>query len=314
MTKMIKKNKKEDNLDSDTILNFDQNLDQDFLYNELLKYFDHLDKKVLKQILKHKDNAYLLNELLNEYKNCILNNICSNSKYHEIPYLELDAKNNYVLVIKREICKKELIKKNQFKFKHYFLIDDFHDKEFCDIIKAFEYINKNTKSQLLNYLKMIVKKIYDKQINKFNKLASFLIEKENEEAFKLFFHEYLISLANNNIYISYIDLINFYDAIKNKYLNDDSYNKYLNAFSHSDLIVLINLDILPYDEQVWTNLYKLLCEYEKQNKYLIVIIPGLLNNIKNAMSATSNNKSASLYGLIQKTLELIKNLIYKSNN
>ena len=313
---MIRNNKSNKKVKNTQELTNDNNkLDNDLLYNDLIKYFLHLDKKALKQILKSQDNCFLLNEILNEYKDCVENNHCTKTKYHEIPYIEKDVNQKNILVIRREICKKIANIKARNNYKHYFLINDYHNKVFNDFTEALKYIlNNKNKQQLSNYLKEIVQKIYDKQSKKFNRLSSFLIEKANEEDFQLFFHEYAISLTNNNYYVSYIDLINFYDAIKNKYLNDEAYIKYANAFSHSDLIILVNIDAFAYDELAWTNLYKLLCEFEKQDKYLVVILPSLLKDIKDVMITSSNNKSASLYGLIQKTLELIKNLIYKNNN
>ena len=86
--------------------NIQQSYDLDALAQELVKYFSHLKLALTKTMLKNQNNVILLQGLLQEYKKCVLENICTPTKYHEIPYFEKDANGNYELVINLKLCDK----------------------------------------------------------------------------------------------------------------------------------------------------------------------------------------------------------------
>lgn len=86
--------------------NVKQSYDLDALAQELVKYFPHLKLALTKMMLKNTNNVILLQGLLQEYKKCVLENICTATKYHEIPYFEKDANDNYELVINLKLCDK----------------------------------------------------------------------------------------------------------------------------------------------------------------------------------------------------------------
>ncbi|MBO6103957.1 hypothetical protein J6P04_02805 [bacterium] len=80
--------------------------DLDALAQELVKYFPHLKLALTKSMLKNDNNVILLQGLVQEYKKCVLENICTPTKYHEIPYFEKNANGNYELVINLKLCDK----------------------------------------------------------------------------------------------------------------------------------------------------------------------------------------------------------------
>ena len=86
--------------------NVKQSYDLDALAQELVKYFPHLKLSLTKTMLKNTNNVILLQGSLQEYKKCVLENICTPTKYHEIPYFEKDANGNYELVINLKLCDK----------------------------------------------------------------------------------------------------------------------------------------------------------------------------------------------------------------
>ena len=86
--------------------NVNPSYDLDALAQELVKYFSHLKLALTKTMLKNDNNVILLQGLLQEYKKCMLENICTATKYHEIPYFEKDASGNYELVINLKLCDK----------------------------------------------------------------------------------------------------------------------------------------------------------------------------------------------------------------
>ncbi|MBP5783833.1 hypothetical protein J6W32_04565 [bacterium] len=54
-------------------------------------------------------------------------------------------------------------------------------------------------------------------------------------------------MAKQGDKIAFINLINFFNAYKNKYGDEQTYNEYLNAFEHANLLIIVNLEASGYD-------------------------------------------------------------------
>ena len=83
--------------------------------------------------------------------------------------------------------------------------------------------------------------------NQDDKLFNLLVNKFNDEDYALLFHEYGMRMAKQGFKIAFINLINFFNAYKNKYNDEQTYNEYLIAFENANLLIIVNLEASGYD-------------------------------------------------------------------
>lgn len=281
-------------------------IDKKTLVKELIQYFPHLKKGLTKKIIDDEINRQVLLNSLSSYKNCLINKVCDESNYHNIPYIEINEDNEKIIYIKREPCK---FSKNSYinkKWMSYFLLDDYsaqNEEDFASVFASAKDVNIDSDT-----LKKLVSKLYNKETNRYDSLISFLIINKNISEIEALFHTYGIRQAKNEINTSYIDLINFYNANKNKYLDSTKYDEYIYAFKNSELLIFTNLDSFPIDDASWSALFSNLSMAIKKQKFLIFILKMDFIQILN--NALEKNKTTT-YSLIVETIELIKNYVSK---
>ena len=280
--------------------NVKQSYDLDALAQELVKYFPHLKLPLAKTMLKNTNNVILLQGLLQEYKKCVLENICTPTKYHEIPYFEKDANGNYELVINLKLCDKTKKILDAMNWKNNFLVDDYHQIIVNNLSLAFSAICKKHPDQE-PYLKTLSKIILVHKHNQDDKLFNLLVNKFNDEDYALLFHEYGMRMAKQGFKIAFINLINFFNAYKNKYNDESTYNQYLNAFENANLLIIVNLEASGYDVNCWTNFYTLSTNLLKNNQHLILITSTSLQKICEDLVSMKSDA----YQIINKTIELL---------
>lgn len=283
--------------------------DLDALAQELVKYFPHLKLALTKSMLKNDNNVILLQGLVQEYKKCVLENICTPTKYHEIPYFEKDANGNYELVINLKLCDKTKAILDAMNWKNNFIVDDYHQIIVNNLSLAFSAICKKHADQE-PYLKTLSKIILTHKHNPDDKLFNLLVSKFNDEDYALLFHEYGMRMAKQGDKIAFINLINFFNAYKNKYGDEQTYNEYLNAFEHANLLIIVNLEASGYDVSCWTNFYTLCTNLLKNNQHLILITATSLQKICEDLASIKSDA----YQIINKTIELLNSFFQPLQN
>lgn len=271
---------------------------------DFISYFPHLRKDLTIDILHDEENYRILLNSLNEFKLCKENNQCTDSKYHEIPYIEKDIDGNPFIYLKRERCSSSLSFLND-AWKNFFLIDDYSKKIYADFSKAYIEIKKN---RLIDSseLDKLVAKMYNKKTNNHNQLINKIIINQYINDFEVLIHEYAIKLAQNSFKIAYINLISFYSSFKNKFVNSTDFENYNNAFKKADIIFFTNLDVFPVDEIAWSYLFSVFNNLMKENKHIIIMSKISMGQIAN--NSLDKNK-IQVYSIVVRTLEAVKNYI-----